>query len=265
MSGTHANFQGSIPDFYDRCLGPFLFEPYAADLARRLTASADARVLEVACGTGVATKSLRAALPAQAHLVATDLNAAMLDVARANLAGIDVHWRTADAAALPFKDEAFDAVTCQFGYMFLPDRGQGFREARRVLRRGGTLLASVWCPLEDNPAAAIVHGVAAHLFPDDPPQFLLTPYGSMDGEALRTLATEAGFTRVAVERVALEGRAVSARLVATGFAKGSPLSQELLARGADLDAVVDAFEEPLVAHGGTPFRSPMAALILTAS
>jgi hypothetical protein len=94
---------------------------------------------------------------------------------------------------------------------------------------------------------------------------MLTPYGSMDGDALRTFASEAGFTRVAVERVALEGRSVSARLVATGFAKGSPLSQELLARGADLDAVVDAMEEPLREHGGTPFRSPMAALILTAS
>lgn len=265
MSEARASFQGSIPDFYDRCLGPFLFEPYAADLARRLPASPDAIVLEVACGTGVATRSLRAVLPPQAQLVATDLNEAMLDVARANLSGIDVHWRTADAGALPFKDEAFDAVVCQFGYMFLPDRAQGFREARRVLRRGGTLLASVWCPLEDNPAAAIAHDVAGRMFPDDPPQFLKTPYGSVDGEALNQLASDAGFTRIAVERVAIEGRAVSARLVATGFAKGSPLSQELLSRGAVLDDVVDALEAPLVAHGGTPFRSPMTALVLTAS
>jgi len=265
VSGAHANFQGSIPDFYDRCLGPFLFEPYAADLARRLVASTDARVLEVACGTGVATRSLRAALPAQAQLVATDLNQAMIDVARSSLAGVDVHWRTADAAALPFKDETFDAVACQFGYMFVSDRAQAFSEARRVLCRGGMLLASVWCPLADNPAAAIAHEVAARMFPDDPPQFLTIPYGSVDEETLRALAGDAGFTRVAIERVAIEGRAVSARLVATGFAKGSPLSQELLARGADLDEVVDAFEEPLLEHGGTPFRSPMTALVLTAS
>jgi len=265
VSGAHANFQGSIPDFYDRCLGPFLFEPYAADLARRLPASPDARVLELACGTGVATRSLRAALPAQAHLVATDLNPAMLDVARANLVGVDVHWRTADAAALPFKDEAFDAVACQFGMMFLPDRAQGFRESRRVLRRGGTFLASVWCSLEENPAAGIIHEIVGRMFPSDPPQFLRTPYGSVNEEMLRTLAVEAGFVRVAVERVALEGRAVSARLVATGFAKGSPLSQELLAHGADLGAVVDALEGPLAEHGGTPFRSPLTALVLTAS
>lgn len=265
MSESNARFQGSIPAYYDRCLGPFLFAPYADDLARRLSAAPEARVLELACGTGIATRRLRAALPQRAQLVATDLNAAMIEIARANLSGADVHWRTADAAALPFKDQAFDAVVCQFGFMFLPDRARGFAEARRVLRPGGSLLTNVWCPLAENPAAEIAHAEVARMFPNDPPQFLKTPYESLDEPAIRALAAGAGFARVAITRVEVSGQAPSARVVATGFAKGTPLSLELLARGADLDAVANALEGPLAAHGGHPFRSPLAALVLTAS
>jgi len=265
MSDTNAAFQGSIPEFYDKCLGPFLFEPYAQDLARRVPATPGTRVLELACGTGVATRSVRAALPKDASLVATDLNPAMIDMARVNLAGLDIHWRTADAQALPFKDQSFDTVVCQFGLMFLSDRALGFSEARRVLREGGTLIANVWRSLEDNPAAGIAQAVATRLFPDDPPKFLRTPYGSLDKEPMRTLAAEAGFARVEIARVDLPGRSDSARTVATGFAKGTPMSLELTARGADLDAVVEAMATPLAEHGGTPFRSPLGALVLTAS
>jgi hypothetical protein len=87
----------------------------------------------------------------------------------------------------------------------------------------------------------------------------------LDAETLRRLALDAGFTEVEVVRVEFEGRSPSARAVATGFAKGTPLSIELTARGADLDAVVDAMEGTLAKHGGNPFRSPLAALVLTAS
>jgi SAM-dependent methyltransferase len=265
VGAPNARFQGRIPEFYDRHLVPFLFDPYARELARRLQVGPNGRVLELACGTGAATRLLRAALPAGAQLVATDLNPAMLDVARRNLAAADVHWRTADASELPFKDGAFDAVVVQFGLMFLPDRAKGFHEAKRVLAAGGTLLASVWLPLADNPAAEVVHQVAAELAPADPPQFLRTPYGSMDAEAMRGFAAAAGFSRVEVERVDVMGIAPSARAVADGFAKGTPLSLELAERGIDLDVAAAAMLPPLAKHGGNPFRSPLAAYVLTAT
>ena len=265
MPDQDALFLGSIPAFYDRCLGPFLFEPYADDLARRVAATPGARVLELACGTGIVTRRLRQALPAGAVLVASDLSRAMIAIAREKLAGADVHWRVADASALPFKDGAFDTVVCQFGLMFLPDPARGFSEARRVVRPGGTFLANVWCSLDENPAAGTAHAVLLRMFEDDPPQFLRVPYGSLDAEALRRLAAGAGFANVAVTRVALVGRAESARLVANGFAKGTPLAAALEERGADLDAVADALEAALAPHDGGPFRSPLAALVLAAS
>jgi len=265
MTDPHVAFAGTIPAYYDRCLGPFLFEPYADDLVRRLEAGPASRVLEIACGTGIVTARLRRALPAGAQLVATDVSRAMIEFARVKLAGLDIHWRTADALALPFKDGVFDAVVCQFGFMFFADRLLGFREARRVLRPGGTLLTNVWCSLDENPAAGVAHAVLSRMFEDDPPQFLRVPFGSVDVDAIRQLAAGAGFANVAVARVDLSGRAASARVVAEGFAKGSPLSVELVAKGADLDAVADAFEQALHRHGGTPFRSPLSALVLAAS
>jgi SAM-dependent methyltransferase len=265
MSSSRPAFDGSIPTYYDRCLGPFLFEPYAADLARRVGARPGSGVLELACGTGIATSRLRAALPASTSLVATDLSAAMIDIARAKLGAAEVHWRTADASSLPFKDRSFDTVACQFGLMFFPDKPLAMREVRRVLRPGGRLVASVWESLEANPAAAIAHAVASRMFEGDPPQFLHVPYGALDAETARALAAEAGFGSVSIDRVELEGRAETPRTVAEGFAKGSPLALELEARGADLDAVAEAFASALLPHGGTPFHSPLSAFVLTAS
>src|SRR5689334_5663134 len=113
MSDTDARFTGSIPEFYDRELGPVVFDPYARDLAGRVDGP---RVLEVACGTGVATRRLRERLPREATLVATDLNQAMLDHAAAKLADLPgMEYRVADAQELPFPDGSFDTVACQFG------------------------------------------------------------------------------------------------------------------------------------------------------
>jgi len=255
-----------VPVFFDRFLGGFYYEPYAADLARRLAVGRDGRVLELACGTGILTRRLRAALPNDAQLVATDLNEPMIEFARSKLWGADIHWRTADAQALPFKEGAFDAVVCQFGLMFLPDKALGFREARRVLKPGGTFLANVWCSLDDNPTAAAAHRTLAAMFPDDPPHFLETLFGLHDAGAIEALAREAGFANVAVERVELEGHAPSARHVAMGFARGSPLAAALQEREADMDAVVDTIARALRdGEGPMPYAAPLSALVITAT
>ena len=134
---TDAVFAGSIPSVYDRYLGPVIFEPYAQDLANRLSTLNAERVLETAAGTGIVTRALVSSLAPNVSIVATDLNQPMLDHAAKAVSSSCVSWQKADAQALPFPDGAFDAVVCQFGVMFFPDKQQAYREARRVLKPGG--------------------------------------------------------------------------------------------------------------------------------
>jgi ubiquinone/menaquinone biosynthesis C-methylase UbiE len=110
------SFGGSMPDFYDRIMGPAQFELYGADLARRLPASPGGDMLEIACGTGRVTRQLRERLAAEVRLVATDLSDAMLEYGRRKVEG-KIEWRKADATALPFADASFAAAVCAFGIM----------------------------------------------------------------------------------------------------------------------------------------------------
>jgi SAM-dependent methyltransferase len=263
VSGASA-FSGSVPAFYDRYLGPWLFEPYAADLVARLPESDGLTVLELACGTGIVTRRLREALPGSATLVATDLNEAMVEYARAAVPDTTIVWQQADAQALPFEDGSFDVVVCQFGFMFLPDKVQAFREARRVLRPGGVLLGNVWHSRDENPWARSVHTTVAELFPADPPRFLETPYGYFDPERIHADLAEAGWDGVQLDAVRLESLAESALDVAIGIAKGSPLSYELAERGADPETVAGELARRLAAVGGErPFTAELAATIIT--
>src|SRR3954469_3139815 len=138
MDNKNAQFAGSIPAAYDRYLGPMFFDPYAEDIAARLDVGPNSSVLELACGTGIVTRVLRNRLPATARLVATDLNEPMMQSAAAKFTQNDaIEWKQADATNLPFDDKSFDAVVCQFGFMFFPDKAASAREAFRVLKPGG--------------------------------------------------------------------------------------------------------------------------------
>lgn len=258
-------FTGSVPERYDRHLGPWLFEPYGEDLVQRLPKREGLRVLELAAGTGIVTRLLRAALPTSATLVATDLNDAMIEYARTAVPGAGISWQTADAQALPFGDASFDAVVCQFGFMFLPDKVEGFREARRVLAPGGVLLGNVWETRAENPYARCVQELLDELFLDDPPRFLDTPYGYGDHGRLQADLSAAGWEDIQLEVVRQVSYAESAEEVALGFTTGTPLFFQLTERGSDLRAVGAELSRRLAALGGErPFEAELAATVITA-
>jgi ubiquinone/menaquinone biosynthesis C-methylase UbiE len=262
VSRSAAEFSGSVPAFYDLYLGPVLFEPYAADLVSRLPKGDRLRLLEIACGTGILTRRLVEALP-DAAIVATDLNESMIDYARAAVSAPGVAWQQADAQALEFDDRSFDLVVCQFGFMFLPDKVQGYREARRVLGSDGVLLANVWHSMEANPAAGAIHASLARLFPADPPRFMETPYGYHDAERIRADMVEAGWNDVQLEDVCIQGVGPSAADFASGFTLGSPLAHELAERGANPDEVARVLTDALIPVGGEhPFKPPLAATVI---
>jgi ubiquinone/menaquinone biosynthesis C-methylase UbiE len=266
MATSDTVFAGSIPATYDRYLGPMLFAPYAKDMADRLAGLRSGAVLETAAGSGIVTQALAAALPATVELVATDLNPAMVDFARAKPGLERVTFRQADALALPFADASFDRVVCQFGVMFFPDRVAGYREALRVLKPGGRFVFNVWDSLAHNPATAAVVDIMATLFPSDPPRFLArTPHGYSDVEKIHTDLAQAGFGEVSCETVSLPCRAPSSADPAIGFCQGSPMRMEIEARRPPgLEETTKSVVEALARRFGQVLDTTMQAHVFAA-
>lgn len=252
-SDTDKVFSGSIPKLYDTYLVPMIFEPYAADLANRLRASAVSRLLEIAAGTGAATRALASTLPESAAFIATDLNQAMLDHAAAVGTKRAVEWRQADAMQLPFQDETFDAVVCQFGAMFFPEKSKAFSEARRVLKPGGVFIFSVWDRIEENEFANIVTVALESVFPTDPPRFMArTPHGYFDHQVIERDLAAGGFdAKLHIDTVAARSRASSPRIPAVAYCQGTPLRNEIEARDASrLEEATDIAAEAIARQFG---------------
>jgi ubiquinone/menaquinone biosynthesis C-methylase UbiE len=253
MSETDKLFAGAIPENYDRYLVPLIFESFAEDLAQRIARISPNTVLETAAGSGVVTRALAPRLSPNARYVVTDLNQPMLDYAAARQAADRrISWRKADAQALPFEDGAFDVVCCQFGVMFFPDRLSGYREARRVLKPGGRFLFNVWDRIEENVFANEVTDALAEVFPDDPPRFMARiPHGYHDTTLIRQDLEQSGFSDMTIETKASQSRAPSPRHAAVAYCQGTPLRNEIEARGVGkLEAATDHAASAIASRHG---------------
>lgn len=258
-------FAASIAELYDAVLGPFMFEPFAREMAGRFSCL-DGDLLEVAAGTGILTRALDRTLAQGARITASDLNEPMLAVGARKSGSSRIAWRQADALALPFAAESFDAVVCQFGIMFYPDKVAGHAEAARVLRPGGLYRASVWDDLAGNPAAETVHQAVGACFPRDPPAFLArTPHGHHDNETLMADLTAAGLQDISIETVTLAAGRLTAQDLARGFCQGTPLRHEIVQRSEDgLGPVTAAVAGALTARFGEMVETSIQAKVITA-
>ena len=225
-------------------------------------------MLEIAAGTGVVTRALDTALPAGTEIVATDLHQAMLDEAAKVGSARAVTWKQADAMALPFGDEEFDAVVCQFGVMFFPDKPKAFAEARRVLEPGGMFLFNVWDHIAANEFADVVTTALERVFPDDSPRFLArTPHGYHDIDRIRGDLAAGGFAPERAEIITIEAhsRAKTARDPAIAYCQGTPLRGEIEARDAGrLGEATDVAAEAIAGKFGSgPVDGRIRAHVVT--
>ena len=266
-SGIDIAFTDSVARFYERYMVPLIFEPYAADLASRVARTRPVHVLELAAGTGVVTRQLAAMLDASADIVATDLNPAMIDEAARIGTARPVTWRQVDALQLMFGDGTFDAVVCQFGVMFFPDRVRAYGEARRVLRPGGLFAFNVWGAIAANEFADAVQDALATMFPHDPPRFMSrTPHGYHDAAVIAEELAAAGFTSPPqIETVAFTSRAASPRIAAVAYCEGTPWRGEIEAREpGSLGRAVAASEAELARRfGDAAIEGRLEALVVT--
>jgi ubiquinone/menaquinone biosynthesis C-methylase UbiE len=268
MAETDKVFAGSIPELYDRFLVPLIFEYYARDLADRVARVDPSHVLETAAGTGALTREMAKRLPAQAAVTATDLNQPMLDHAATRLRhDRRFAWRQADALALPFADQSFDVVTCQFGAMFFPDKIKGYAEARRVLKPEGRFIFNVWDRIGENDFACVVTDALATVFPQDPPRFMArTPHGYHDVTRIREDVSAAGFASITIETLGTTSKASSPRDAAIAFCQGTPLRNDIEARdAARLEEATQAAADALAQRFGRgPIEGRISAHVVTA-
>ena len=267
MVSVDVRFSGSVPANYERFLVPLLFRPYAEELVRRASAMQPRRILETACGTGVVTALLARQFP-DAEIVATDLNQPMLDIAATRVSSPNVTVRQADALELPFDDDSFDLVVCQFGIMFYPDKVRGNAEAARVLRDGGHYLLGIWDRIERNTLSHLANQAMRQLFPDNPPQFMTRgPFSYYEPEWIERDLEEAGFATIDIETVEAVSRSGSGEDAARGLVYGSPMGIELEDYGPGaLDRVFGILSQSARQHEGTDgFAAPMVAHIVNAS
>jgi ubiquinone/menaquinone biosynthesis C-methylase UbiE len=241
-------------------------DPHARILAARLMNLASGRILELAAGTGALTRALTDSLPETVSIVATDLNESMLAQARMQPGAERVIWQQADASSLPFPDQHFDAVVCQFGAMFFPDKLLAFGEALRVLRPGGRFVFNVWDHMECNPLFDVLRQMVTDLFPDNPPHVPSLAWSYCDPATLRADLKAAGFHDVTIDVITDFERARSSRDAAIGVVLGGVVRDEIAARGTDwLERVIAGIASTMMTrYGDGPDAIPNQALIIVA-
>jgi ubiquinone/menaquinone biosynthesis C-methylase UbiE len=267
MTDQHASFAGTIPEHYDKYLGPMIFEPYARDLAQRAAKVSGSSVLEIAAGTGVATRFLRDALPAATKVVATDLNEPMLQIAKTKFKSTEkIEFKPADAMSLPFPDQVFDVAICQFGVMFFPDKLASFREVARVLKPQGSYIFSVWDSLNHNPMMKSIHELTTRLYAENPPNFYQTPFGFYQIDPIKEMLLSTGFQEITFSVLKCSLSSPSAKDAATGLVKGNPISLQILERKThSIEEVMSHVERELAnKFGKAPVRSSMQAIVVQA-
>jgi SAM-dependent methyltransferase len=264
MTADDSAFVGAIPRIYEQLLVPMIFAEPARHLAGAVLATGPSEILETAAGTGILTRAL--VNGGAVSVTATDLNEPMLQAAAERCPSPLVRWQVADALDLPLADGSFDAVVCQFGVMFFPDRPRAYAEALRVLRPGGAFLFTAWDRIEANPVWQIVNDALNAASPGQPVEFLRrAPYSYFDPELITADLRAGGFDSISIETIGGISQSTAAD-AATATCQGTPLRMEL-----DAHPVLSVAEATVIAadalrreYGEGPFTAPISWLQVSA-
>ena len=252
-------------EIYEREMVPAIFARWAPVLIELALVERGQAVLDVACGTGVVTRLLVDRVGAGGRVVGLDLNPAMLLAARANSKSPQIEWLEASALSIPMPDSAFDAVVCQQGLQFFPDKTAALREMRRVLRPGGRLALAVWRSIEHSPAFHVLQQAIGQRIGAE--KAALPPFSFGDGEAIRKVVVEAGFSSIRVVTDSRAARFPSPEGMVRTIVGGAPSMMAVLAEQGDaaLRAIIAEMGERTRAYvDDEGFAFPMASYLVTA-
>jgi len=220
---------GSAAQAYERDLVPAIFAPWAARLMEFASPDKGDRVLDLACGTGIVTRSVVSRIGPTGVVLGVDLNPAMLKVAATVLSQQlggkpTVEWREAGADRLPLPDASFDVVYCQLGLQFFADRAAALREMYRVLVDGGRIAMMVWRGIDESAGfIALAEALARHIGPAAA-SIMHAPFSLSDADELTALVSSAGFSDVTIQQGTGAIRFPSVEGFVSSYAAGTPLA-----------------------------------------
>jgi ubiquinone/menaquinone biosynthesis C-methylase UbiE len=266
MSGEERwQLSGNAAAFYDRYV-MLIMEPWVRRLVDVATLQPSEQVLDVACGTGFVARLAAQRVGVKGRVVAIDLNPGMIEAARRTDTAITIDWRIGDAAALPFDDSGFDAVLCQQGLQFFPDRIQALREMRRVLRLGGRLAFTVWSAIDETPyQAALADALTRHVSLEAG-SMARTPHALHDAAELHALVASAGFRNVRVRPTIATTKLPSPEEFVPGHLAALPMAQAIAQLPRDrYAALIRDMTEALRAYvDGEQLTLPAGVHVVTA-
>jgi SAM-dependent methyltransferase len=260
---TTEDFQVSVQaaEQYEARFVPAIFAEWAPLLASVAGVRTGQAVLDVACGTGIVSRTVTERVGRTGRVSGVDLNDGMLAVARRLRP--DLEWRQADVGALPFADRTFDAALCQMALMFFPDRAAALAEMARVVRPGGVVALAVPASLDAQPAYGPFVEMAVQAAGPEAASVLGAYWACGDLDGLCDLVTSAGLevtdTWTHLGTAAFDS---PAQLAATEV-EGSPLVDRITPDGyARIRAGADEVLAPFVGPSGrldAPLRGHLVA------
>ncbi len=254
-------FEKTIPGVYEKYLGPYLYEPYSVYVTSIIKGNPK-QILEIGVGSGRLTNHISKKIGDDAKLTAIDINPNMLEIAKNKVTSANVEFHVADAQYLPFPDNNFDCVVCQFGFMFLPDKQKGFNEAWRVLKPGGQFIFVTWDKAENNRTLQISQQTILQYLKTEIPAYFGKAYSAMNNpDELHSYTKIAGFKNIDIKKLTLIGHCPTAMDAAIGFVEGNSIIKEILKEGPELlqtikNTIVTRIHEQV---GQDPIKSELNA------
>lgn len=265
---TDPKVDTTAAEAYESALVPAIFGPWAQEVVASAGIGPGMSVLDLACGTGVATRHAARLCSPNGRVIGIDIDSGMVEIAKAAALerSLVADFRRGSADDLPVDSASIDVALCLQGLQFFPDRSKAFAELQRVVKPGGRLIATTWCSIERCKGYWAMVGALESRGIDA--AAARKPFSLSDPQVLREHAERAGFRDVTVRTEQRFADFPSTESFVAAIAQGAPSSRHALAKVpqtewpgylADVDAALAQWKSD------SRLRFPMESNVLRAS